>query len=400
MCFSNVIMSSPRASELYLQVDNASKHEFFQKWVANAKGDELICYDVTSISTWAETWTRAAYGYNRDKEKLKQINLGLFTTINGDLPLFYVDYNGNINDFTNFPLALTQANSVGITSTFRVVMDAGFATGSTIDFTSLHGCRFIVGAPLDHCPGVRSQIEDWRNHADKSTEIFSEFEEDVASFEVPFSMGQTQGRLIMYCSNDLKHLQEGCFRNALRRMEKSLGQIDTITKEKAQQYSPYFNVTINKDGSYQWERNLEKIRIDLNSCGCFALFTNDPTISHKSALEFYREKDVVEKSFADLKNEICEERLYVHSDVACRGKLFVLFLGLILRRVMSRTLHGWIKKNRSSVDTVFEMLKDIECIKHGTRWVLSKAFTKQQKEIIAELGLPVHTLVPKKPSQK
>ena len=84
--------------------------------------------------------------------------------------------------------------------------------------------------------------------------------------------------------------------------------------------------------------------------------------------------------------------MLVSNELSWKGKMFVLFVALILRREMRRLLSKWSKKNRSSLETVFIMLKDIQCRKHKDKWILIKAFTKYQKEIIQDLNLNVDIL--------
>ncbi len=47
-------------------------------------------------------------------------------------------------------------------------------------------------------------------------------------------------------------------------------------------------------------------------------------------MEIYRNKDVVEKSFDNLKNDLDLHRLRIHSDAAMEGRIFIGFISLIL----------------------------------------------------------------------
>ena len=84
------------------------------------------------------------------------------------------------------------------------------------------------------------------------------------------------------------------------------------------------------------------------------------------------------------------ERIRIHSTEARRGKLFVLFVSLILRTVLLIRLCDWIRKNRYSLIGCIHQLKNIQCRKAGENWILSKALTKKQKEISEILKLPIH----------
>jgi transposase len=76
-------------------------------------------------------------------------------------------------------------------------------------------------------------------------------------------------------------------------------------------------------------------------------------------LRVYRNKDIVEKCFDDLKNQLDMKRLRIHSSASMDGRLFVQFIALIfmsaLRKKMRET--GLIDKY-----TVRELLLEMETL--------------------------------------
>lgn len=79
-------------------------------------------------------------------------------------------------------------------------------------------------------------------------------------------------------------------------------------------------------------------------------------------LDIYRMKDVVEKCFDTLKNEIDMKRLRVHSSETIDGKMFVAFIGLILRSHLHRVLMDYTLAKNLSIDKVLrEFAKDKRC---------------------------------------
>ena len=103
-------------------------------------------------------------GENRDKEKLPQINVGMFCTIKSKPPVFFSSYNGSINDFTNLPYVLGQAKNNGLIldTPLTLVLDGGFAVKASLEEARRYGCEFIVGAPLDFCNNIRDEVLNWR----------------------------------------------------------------------------------------------------------------------------------------------------------------------------------------------------------------------------------------------
>ena len=121
--------------------------------------------------------------------------------------------------------------------------------------------------------------------------------------------------------------------------------------------------------------------------GFQAILTNaikDPV----ETLQIYRDKDMVEKCFDDLKNQLDMKRLRMHSSEAVNGRLFVQFIALIyisaLRKEMRAT--GLIKQY-----TVRELLQEMETptkIKYSGKYghILTE-LTKPQREILKCLNI-------------
>ena len=81
-------LSSSELSRLFSGIDGNARIAFFNSWISKRKSKEFIAYDVTSISSCGKGMLNAEWGYNRDKEKLPQINLGMYYGEESMLPLY------------------------------------------------------------------------------------------------------------------------------------------------------------------------------------------------------------------------------------------------------------------------------------------------------------------------
>lgn len=68
-------LTSQRISEILCSISIDEKQTFLNKWMHKVLEDDYLCYDITSISSYAELNEYIRYGHNRDKEKLPQLNL-------------------------------------------------------------------------------------------------------------------------------------------------------------------------------------------------------------------------------------------------------------------------------------------------------------------------------------
>lgn len=75
------------------------------------------------------------------------------------------------------------------------------------------------------------------------------------------------------------------------------------------------------------------------------------------ALAVYREKDVVEKCFDNLKNDLDMKRLRVHASVRMKSRLFIQFISLNCMSQICKTIH---EKLPASTYTPKALLLELE----------------------------------------
>jgi transposase len=108
--------------------------------------------------------------------------------------------------------------------------------------------------------------------------------------------------------------------------------------------------------------------------------------SAKQAIEIYRAKDVVEKSFYMIKNLLDFDRIRCHADKAMQNKLFIFFISLIL---MSHVHKVMVDNNLYSSLTMKELFKTMN--RHKALLIKGKKIIKPatliQKKFIQHLIL-------------
>ena len=120
--------------------------------------------------------------------------------------------------------------------------------------------------------------------------------------------------------------------------------------------------------------------------GYFSLMSNDIQDAVQ-ALEVYRNKDVVEKAFENLKERLNLRRLAVSSEQSLDGKLFVQFVALIYLSFITKKMQ---EKNLFRSHTLQEVLDEldlIECFSVPGRQLQVGEMTKRQAELYTQLGV-------------
>ena len=107
-------------------------------------------------------------------------------------------------------------------------------------------------------------------------------------------------------------------------------------------------------------------------------------------MEIYRRRDVVEKSFDDLKNELDMKRMRSHSSQTAEGKIFVSFLALIVRSYLLKQLKTYMRKNNLTLHSIMPELDKMKTIQYPGAHApgLLNPPTKHQREIYELLELP------------
>jgi hypothetical protein len=84
-------MYSSDVSSLHFRLgsDEQGKVEFTRKWIEKLNPQHGIYYDITSFSSYATNNGFVEWGYNRDKENLPQINLGMVCCQKTGLPRIF-----------------------------------------------------------------------------------------------------------------------------------------------------------------------------------------------------------------------------------------------------------------------------------------------------------------------
>lgn len=400
MCFTDKILTPDIAYEVFKNISEEQRANFFKLWTRLNKKGDIACYDVTSFSTYSTDLTGSEYGYNRDHEKLPQFNIGMFTNLRTHIPLAYECYNGSINDFTNFPYVIDKAKSWGLDKNILIVQDGGFADIKTLDFVIESGYDLLVGMPIDKTPkewNIKNKLKKWRtNPSESDLESLSKYNfgtNTISGNESNIELSEkTKGRLFMYWDLDSDNLNRSSMTTSIQAQKEQLKAKETISKQAALKYKKYFDIKINEDQTFSYSINQKKVKEKLMLCGCFALFCSQSNLKLEDGLFIYRKKDCVEKRFDDLKNDLMCERIRSHKRETCDGKIFVLFISLILMTELRNKLQSWITQHKSSLQACINMLEDIECTKRNEQWILHKSLTKPQKELVQLLELPMYTI--------
>ena len=385
--YSKDSLSGAEVSRVFSRIGEKERLSFFSDWMKQRYSNEYIAYDVTSVSTYSKGMESAEWGYNRDKEKLPQINLGMYYGEDSGLPLYYRVSPGSITDKTHLRYMI-EDNSIVSNKRAHFVMDRGFYSAANLQFLTEQGCRFLIALPdsLKYC---RELIDrhgtEIVNHSECYLGEGKPYGKAYEVNELGFRM-----RVHLYYTPEKAARDGAAIQEELAQMERELMQMEEPPDRKLN-YGRYFFINRSKDGKLGFRRNFEAIDQALSRAGFFLIAETDFKKTTAEVLDIYRRRDVIEKSFDDLKNDLDMDRLYVHGDATAAGKIFCAFIALVVRSQMHNALGAYLAQRKFTFQKLLLELDKLKLIiapayPNGCR--LLNPPSRTFKDISELLGLP------------
>ena len=386
LSYAKEALSGADISRLFSSVTPTERSVFFNNWMRKKHSDEYIAYDVTSISSYGVGTDSLEWGYNRDKERLRQINFGMYFGEETKLPLYYRLYPGSIPDKAHLPYMLDDTDTFLHKKKLYFVMDRGFYSADNLRYVTDKGYRFLIALP-GSLKYVNNLIDRHRG------EIVNRIECSLGNgkpYGKAFEVTELGFRMNVHIYYDpmkaIKDSEE--LQTELLKLENELRDM-AEPPDRTLHYDRYFFINRSKDGKLGYRRNDEAVNKALSRCGFFMLAETDFRKTTAEILDIYRRRDTVEKSFDNLKNDLDMHRLHTHSDETAEGKTFCAFLSLIVLSDMMNCLGGYMSESKLTFRKILLELGKVKCnvTKSGLCSLLNP-LPKTVKDIFALLDIP------------
>ena len=386
---------SQLSSELFASIAEAQREQFFRRQGRRRMEKEYWAYDITSISSYSELLKQVQYGMNKEHDRLPQINLAMVFGEQSNLPFYYRRLAGNIPDSKSVRQLLADLNLFNLPK-LKLVTDRGFYSKDNINGLYKDHVKFLI-ATNTSLKLIRENLnpiyDDFRSfeHYNEKYELYTRTVRTMWDYSErrPYK-GDTftaKKRLYIhyYYNIDRAADDEKAFDRRLIALQRELESGKRIPEHETL-YQKYFDVKETPERGIKATVVAEAVREAKRYYGFFTLITNE-TMDVTTALEIYRNKDVVEKAFGNLKERLSMRRTLVSSQRSLDGKLFIQFIALIYLSYIKKRMQDRGLFKAYTIQTLLDRLDVIECYEHPGHKPRVGEILEKQKRIYRDLGI-------------
>lgn len=412
--------SSPRLSEFTKHLGGSINNleNLFERRLKRVSG--TLSFDLTSASSYSNVKEWAEWGYNRDNEKLKQMNIGLVTDRTG-VPLMFELYPGSIPDLKTLERTVERVEELK-GEKCALVMDRGFGSATNLKYLIENETSFVIPAKKGtKCvKSLMSQLIKEKHDSDlltihdhqtysvlrsevaivpkKNGGVIDEDSNDTAEYELVlpddprFADSPAEMRIVAFACYDRRKAADdtNTVYNAVLDIEEKLKKCNPYAavrdlKKIAGPYAKYFDLSIDPDGKLVIGRKRNSISFSMNRGGMFVMFCKGIE-EWEDMMSCYDCRVYVEQAFDAMKNELDGNRFRTKDPQTAKGRLLIKFIALILWCSISAMLRD--TDCNEPVRTVLQSMDNILAIGRKDEWRVME-ITKRNRTFMKELGVEI-----------
>ncbi len=388
-------MPSQRSSELFASISEDDCYRFFRLQGKRRVEKEYWAYDTTSISSYSKCLNQVRYGVNKEDDRLPQINLALLFGEKSNLPFYYRKLPGNITDVATVKNLIVDMDFLGHKK-IKLVMDRGFYSEDNINALYQNHFKFLIATKLslkfvqNHLNQVRESLRSWTNYNSKyelyaCTQKIDWQYTQARPYKGDTIKDEKRMYLHLYFNPEKAMEDEKEFNTRIYTLQTEI-ESNRRNPENEKLYAKFFDIISTPVRGIKVTAKQNALDEAKLNYGYFALLSNeikDPI----EALEIYRNKDLVEKGFGNLKERLNLRRLSVSSDASLDGKLFVEFIALIFLSYLKKQMQDNDLFKKYTMQELLDEFDIIECFEQKGSEIRIGEITKRQIELYDKMGV-------------
>jgi transposase len=382
LSINSLEVTTQKISELLDRITDSDKANFYRIWAEKINDNEYLSLDTTLISTYSSNISKNSRGYNKQHKKLQQVNLCLlFCEISG-LPVYATIYDRSLNDVITLIRAIKQTSIIK-NRAYKLVLDSKFYSKNNINYLlfSENKSDFLLSVPGTTI--LKNKLIEEHKY------IFNNI-----NYAIPVNNDQLFGTTKRFNWENKKFIYAHIFINPKindASRNKIIEDFDIMYNNAVKNpelyindpdysYALIFMRSSKSPTGYIVKKNQKAYYESRSKAGWFVLISNSIKDA-KKAIEIYRRRDTIKKSFNMLKNFMKKKCTDLNDDNKYENKIFVSFLSLIFLSFM----HNIMKDNDIyklfTIDQIFSELNTINGLKVDEENLIIDPLTKITKDI-------------------
>jgi len=379
--------------------------EFLKLRAARLGKDELCSVDSTSRSAYGDSPADIRMEKNKEHLPLAQTIEVVVYTLSSHMPVYYRTFPGNMPDSRSLSVILADLEHAGFKSTI-LITDRGYDSLCNLEKYILRGQSMVMCVKIGQKDVAKAiqQLGEFGTYPaemlfDIDARIFhKQYNTDYAAESIGHTTKQSDRLKLNLYFDPIRRT------NALVELKIALMQQETALNELLKNKAVLCdNATIRRDYSYykvafhpdtrvikSFALDEKKVSKASSRAGFFAIKTHGVDFDAIDAQRTYALRDEQEKYFQQMKDQMVSDRQRNSSEEGKVGRLFILFVSLILS---SYVRHVWKSTKlydlfSSSLDVVDEM-RSIRLIEHTNRAKIMTPFVGAQVAICEAFGFEI-----------
>lgn len=407
------IVKSPSQRELtppditYLTQNITEKHRLRLLKLRAAKlgKAELCAVDSTTRSAYGRSLTDIRWGKSKEQLPLEQTTEVVVYTLSNHMPVYYRTFPGNIPDSRSLETIQVDLEHASFANII-LLTDRGYESLKNLERYIIKGQAMIMGAKIQQS-WIMDRLLEFGDFGTRpeGMEIDKETRLYYKQYDIEYNVESIGNHV-----KASERLKLNLYFDPIRRGEELLNleieikeqkeALDAMLAEKAVLDDTatircaycYHKVSYDPASRaiQSYELNEKKVAKTKRISGFFAIVTHKLDMNALAVLSNYRLRDEQEKYFQQMKDQMSCDRQRNWSEEGKTGRLFILFVSLILssyiRNIWKTTE---LKKRFSSSLEVLDEMRSIRCIEHTGRTKFIAPFVGMQIDICNVFGFDI-----------
>lgn len=299
--------------------------------------------DSSSISTYSKSLGKAQFGYNKDGDDLRQVNIMMLVNQKTGLPIYYREYDGDVPDVSTVSTMLKEYARLELNRQGIIVADRGYGTPLNVHRFFQTDTSFLLNfrTSFSFCKNLIAQhyneLNDVLNY-DAAIESYVFTTKVMWSYPVNYKTNCKERTprekkpmyVHMFFNEDIKNEAKKQFIKQISKILKKLANGDALEKDEEVSRDKYLIAKEGPEpGEIKYVLDTSKMAEFLMNKGVQILIS-DTVSSAAEARAAYDMRNSVELAFGMLKQQVGGRRLHISTEPTLRGKVFTLFLAVAI----------------------------------------------------------------------